>query len=61
MENRKKGKVVMNNKFDHIAKRLLEEHGWIRVPWFVPQSEEAKKEDLLQKLKKLERIIKNGR
>jgi len=51
----------MNYTFDHIAKRLLTEHGWIRVPWFVPQSQENKKENLLQKLNKLERIIKNDR
>jgi len=51
----------MNYKFDHIAKRLLTEHGWIRVPWFVPQSQEDKKENLIQKLNRLERIIKNGR
>lgn len=56
MENRKKGKVVMNYKFDHIAKRLLEEHGWIRVPWFVPLSQEVKKED---KLIRLEKAIKS--
>jgi len=51
----------MNYTFDHITKRLLTEHGWIRVPWFVPQSQENKKENLLQKLNKLERIIKNDR
>tara|TARA_B100000900_G_scaffold394569_1_gene392130 strand:+ start:2534 stop:2677 length:144 start_codon:yes stop_codon:yes gene_type:complete len=46
----------MNYKFDHIAKRLLEEHGWIRVPWFIPQSQEVKKED---KLIRLEKAIKS--
>lgn len=51
----------MSYKFDHITKRLLTEHGWLRVPWFVPQSQEDKKENLIQKLNKLERIIKNGR
>tara|TARA_R100000654_G_scaffold28195_2_gene52734 strand:+ start:1293 stop:1436 length:144 start_codon:yes stop_codon:yes gene_type:complete len=46
----------MNYKFDHIAKRLLEEHGWIRVPWFIPLAQEVKKED---KLIRLEKAIKS--
>ena len=49
----------MNYKFDHITKRLLTEHGWLRVPWFVPQSQENKKENLLQKLDRLEKAIKS--
>ena len=50
----------MNYTFDHIAKRLLEEHGWIRVPWFIPQSEEAKKKDKIIILKSKWGTVETG-
>ena len=55
--------VVMNRKYtyDHIARRLINEHAWIRVPWFLPQGE-TKKEygpDLISKINQLEERIKS--
>jgi hypothetical protein len=55
--------VVMTRKYkyDHIAKRLINEHAWIRVPWFVPL-QETKKEygpDLIAKINELEERIKS--
>jgi len=26
-------------KYDHIARKLLDRHAWIRVPWYIPLSD----------------------
>jgi len=26
-------------KYDHIARKLLDQHAWIRVPWYIPLSD----------------------
>ena len=26
-------------KYDHIARKLLDNHAWIRVPWYIPLSD----------------------
>ena len=51
----------MKYTYDHLAKRLINEHAWIRVPWFVPLRE-TKKEygpDLISKINELEERIKS--
>ena len=48
-------------KYDHIARRLLNDHAWIRVPWYIPLRE-TKKEygpDLIAKINELEERIKS--
>jgi len=25
--------------YNHLARKLLDEHGWIRVPWYIPFSD----------------------
>ena len=50
-------------KYDHITKRLINEHAWIRVPWFVPLRDTHPPQnygpDLISKLNELEERIKS--
>ena len=51
-------------KYDHIAKRLINEHAWIRVPWYVANQDTHPPQknygpDLISKLNELEERIKS--
>jgi len=32
----------MNYTYDHLAKKLIEQHAWIRVPYYVPLTDKEK-------------------
>jgi len=36
MNNDPKFKKEKQYKYDHIARKLLDQHGWLRVPWYIP-------------------------
>lgn len=50
-------------RYDHLAKKLLKDHAWARVPWFIPIREENKKDghNLISKINELEERIVNER
>ena len=35
MNNDPKFKKEKQYKYDHIARKLLDQHGWLRVPWYI--------------------------
>ena len=37
--NDPKYKPEKKYKYDHIARKLLDQHAWIRVPWYIPMSD----------------------
>jgi hypothetical protein len=58
--------VVMACKYtyDHLARKLLNQHGWIRVPWYIPLQDTHPPEknygsDLISKINELEERIKS--
>jgi len=62
--NDPKYKSVTNYKYDHIARKLLNQHAWIRVPWYVPLRDTHPPEkknygvDLISKINELEERLK---
>ncbi len=52
----------MTYRYDHLAKKLLKDHAWARVPWFIPIRDENKKDghNLISKINELEERIVNG-
>jgi len=56
----------MNYTYDHLARRLLNQHAWIRVPWYIPLRDTHPPEkksygvDLISKINELEERIVNG-
>jgi hypothetical protein len=56
----------MNYIYDHLARKLLNQHGWIRVPWYIPLRDTHPPEkknygvDLISKINELEERIVNG-
>ena len=64
--NDPKYKSVTNYKYDHIARKLLNQHAWIRVPWYAPLRDTHPPEkknygvDLISKINELEERIVNG-
>jgi hypothetical protein len=55
----------MEYKYDHIARKLLTQHAWIRVPWYMPLADTHPPQkktygpDLVSKINELEERIKN--
>jgi len=55
----------MNYTYDHLAKKLLNQHAWIRVPWYIPLRDTHPPEnknygvDLISKINELEERLKN--
>ena len=55
----------MNYTYDHLAKKLLNQHAWIRVPWYIPLRDTHPPEkknygvDLISKINELEERIKS--
>ena len=54
----------MNYTYNHLARKLLNQHGWIRVPWYVPLRDTHPPEknygsDLISKINELEERIKS--
>ena len=52
-------------KYDHIARKLLHQHAWIRVPWYIPMRDTHPPQrnygpDLIAKINELEERILNG-
>ena len=51
--------------YDHLARKLLNQHAWIRVPWYIPLRDTHPPEkknygpDLIAKINELEERIKS--
>ena len=57
--NDPKYKKTDQYKYDHIARRLLNDHAWIRVPWYIPHRDTHPPQrnygpDLISKINELE-------
>ncbi len=65
MNNDPKYKRTDQYKYDHIARRLLNDHAWIRVPWYMPLADTHPPQnksygvDLISKINELEERILN--
>jgi hypothetical protein len=64
MNNDPKYQQETNYTYDHIARRLLNDHAWIRVPWYVAHRDTHPPQrnygpDLISKLNELEERIKS--
>lgn len=64
MNNDPKYKSETNYKYDHLARKLLNQHAWIRVPWYIPMRDTHPPQknygpDLISKINELEEKL-NG-
>ena len=63
MNNDPKFKKEKQYKYDHIARKLLDQHGWLRVPWYIPMIDTHPPQrnygpDLISKINELEERLK---
>jgi hypothetical protein len=54
----------MNYTYNHLARKLLNQHGWIRIPLYIPLQDTHPPEknygsDLISKINELEERIKS--